>query len=949
MPANRDTPAMRQYDAFKRKYPDCLLFFRMGDFYELFDGDAVTVHKALGLTLTQRSEGIPMAGVPYHSSEAYLKRLIAQGYRVAVCDQVQDPREAKGIIERAVTRVLTPGTLVDEALLEESAPNTLAAVCFLESGDDPKARVGAAFVELSTGRFVVLDCAAGLLADELARRQASELIFADPTGHGRDGVSGSVPARVKRIIEALNIPGTPRPSWHFRAHEALESLLGHYGVASLAGFGLSDDDPAVPAAGAVLRYLHETQAMDTAGKPTSEGVSSGTPGAFVARPRSLAHLSPPRREDPRGAMMIDAVSLRALEIERTMRGWATASASAGKHDGSLLGLFLSAGPDRAPRTAMGKRLLREWLCRPLAERGAIEARHAGVEALANDVMLSRAIGDALRHVQDVARIASRVVLGRATPRDVVALGKSLSRAGELSAALEGSAALAPVRSVLVEVAPALVELAGEIARVCVDDPPANLREGGLVRAGVDAALDEARGLEAGAGQWLAEYQARLIERHDLPSLKVGFNKIFGFYIELPSAQSKRAPAEFSRKQTLKNAERYITPELKEHEDKVLHAQERALAREQAIFLSLCARASALQHSIARYGDAAAELDVLLCFASRAVTHGWTRPQMRDEPVLDLRSARHPVLEEVLGDRFVPNDAALGGESAALALITGPNMAGKSTYIRTVALAVLLAHAGSFVPAEAATIGVTDRVFTRIGADDALHAGQSTFMVEMVETANILHHAGPRSLVVLDEIGRGTSTLDGLSLAWAIAEHLAGEGGPRPRTLFATHYHELTELAERLSGRVANLHVSVREWEGEVIFLHRILPGRASRSYGIHVAKLAGLPRSVVLRADQLLESLSVSHGGAPVQPPPAGEPPLRLAGTSDADDVPSPATNGITKAPRARRGPQLALFGDAPDHPALVELKKIDLERLSPLQAFDALRRLSEMTRDRLP
>lgn len=962
MPANRDTPAMRQYDSFKRKYPDCLLFFRMGDFYELFDADAVTVHKALGLTLTQRSEGIPMAGVPFHSSENYFKRLITQGYRVAVCDQIQDPREAKGVIERAVTRVLTPGTLVDDALLDEAAPNTLAAAFFPETGDDPASRVGVAVVELSTGRFVVLDCAAGGLADELARRQASELIYAEPT-HVRNGAltSHDPPARVKRVVEALNIPGTPRPSWHFRRDEALEALKQHYGVSSLGGFGLDEQDPAVVAAGAILRYLHETQALDTAGKPTSEGVSSGTPSAFVARPRSLAHLGTPRREDPSGTLMIDAVSLRALEVERTLRGWTASGGQGGGQagtrafDGSLVGLFLSSG-ERAPRTPMGKRLLRDWLCRPPAERGVIEERHAAVEALVNDAMLATALADALKGVQDVPRIAARVGLGRATPRDLVALGKSLGRVRTLASVIEGAASLKRLHAALVSVEASLAPLAARIAEICIDEPPAHLREGGLVRPGVDRELDEARTLQSGAGEWLAQYQASLIAEHDLPSLKVGYNKIFGFYIELPSAQSKRAPAVFSRKQTLKNAERYITPELKEYEDKVQHAEERALGREQALFLELCSRAAARQAESAQFAEAAAELDVLACFAARAVLRGWTRPVMRDEPVLMLRQARHPVLEELLADRFVPNDCALGmagaaeaagaaGEAsmnphaAALALITGPNMAGKSTYIRMVALVTLLAHAGSFVPAAEAKIGVTDRIFTRIGADDALHAGQSTFMVEMVETAAILNHASRRSLVILDEIGRGTSTLDGLSLAWAVAEYLAGDGGdqPRPRTLFATHYHEVTDLADRMPERVVNLQVSVREWEGQVIFLHRILPGRASRSYGIHVARLAGLPRGVVERADVLLESLSVSHGGAAVTPVPAAgaareghddPPPLRLAGS----------------APRRQRGPQLALFGESSDHPAMIELKKLDINRLSPMQAFDALRRLLDMT-----
>ncbi|MBL8746366.1 MAG: DNA mismatch repair protein MutS [Phycisphaerae bacterium] len=956
MAGNRDTPAMRQYATFKRRHPDCVLFFRMGDFYELFDDDAVTAHKALGITLTQRSEGIPMAGVPFHSAEGYFRRMIAQGFRVAVCDQVQDPREAKGVIERAVTRVLTPGTLVDEALLDESAANTLAAVCFLDAGDEPGGRVGVAVVELSTGAFTVLDCRAEQLVDELSRRSVNELLYSEPSPGAH--ANGSSPPRVARVLNALGLAGTPRASWEFRRDEALEALLKHYGVTSLAGFGISHDDPAIGAAGAVIRYLSEVQALETAGKPTSEGVSSGTPGAFVVRPKSLAHLMPPKREDPAGFLMVDAVSLRALEVERTIRpntsgaassagGASNVSGGSRSGDGSLLGLFLSPSRgSRPPLTAMGKRLLRDWLCRPLAERTLIEARHAAVGALASDPLLAGAADEALKGVQDVPRIAARVGLGRATPRDLVALGRSLGRVTIAAGAIEGSAALRAHHEALTAVAAALAPIAKEIVETCVEDAPARLTDGGLIRDGIDAALDESRALQTSSGQWLAEYQARLVREHDLPSLKVGYNKIFGFYIELPAGQARKAPAVFSRKQTLKNAERYITPELKDYEERVIHAEERGLRREQEIFLSLCAKVSAQVGAVNRFAQTVAELDVLGCFASRAVFRGWTRPEMTDEPSLVLKQARHPVLEEVLGDRFVPNDCELAsggarlrlaGETSSatpLALLTGPNMAGKSTYIRMVALNVLLAHAGSFVPAEAASVGLADRIFTRIGADDALHAGQSTFMVEMVETANILHHATAKSLVILDEIGRGTSTLDGLSLAWAIAEHLAGGArvGERgagsqarasrpaaPRTLFATHYHELTDLADRFPSRVRNLQVAVREWGDQVIFLHRILPGRASRSYGIHVAKLAGLPASVVERAGALLETLSVSHAGAEVA---AGKRPAA--------------------APVTEREAQPSLFSGAADHPAITELKKIELERMSPMQAFDALRSLKK-------
>ncbi len=926
MSGNRDTPAMRQYDAFKQRYPDCVLFFRMGDFYEMFDQDALTVSRALGLTLTERSPGIKMAGVPYHSVETYLHRMIAQGFRVAVCDQVQDPREAKGIVERAVTRVVTPGTLVDDAMLDDGASNNLAAVCFLDAGDTPEGRVGGAVVELSTGAFSLFDCPAGALVDELARRSVSEVLFAEPTGREE---SPTTPPRVERVLRALGVPGAPRPSWHFRAAEALEAIYEHYEVATLAGFGLTEHDPAIPAAGAVLRYLRETQSIDESHKPTSAGFSSGASIALQLRPRSLTHIAPPKRDNPSDYLQIDAASLRSLEIERTIRAAAPASSSASggrtTTDGSLIGVFAS--PGRACRTSMGKRLLREWLCRPLADRSAIEARHACVATLVDAPPMREALVEALSGVQDVSRIIARVGLWRATPRDLVALGRSLARVDVIAATLESAHAFQHCHAELLAVREALAPVAAEIARVCVDDAPAHLREGGLVRPGVDPALDEARHLQHESGQWLAEYQKTLVERYELPSLKVGYNKVFGYFIELPAAQARRAPDQFTRKQTLKNAERYITPELKEYEEKVLSAGERALAREVEIFASLCAAAAAQAQATARFAGVVATLDVLACFAQIAAHKRWVRPTLSEEPILDIRQGRHPVLDDLLGSDFVPNDVTLGDPAAEsparLALITGPNMAGKSTFIRQVALLTILAHAGSFIPAESALIGMTDRVFTRIGADDALHAGQSTFMVEMVETSSILHHATDRSLVILDEIGRGTSTLDGLALAWAIAERLSGAEESRaparvrtatPRTLFATHYHEMTDLADRLPDRVMNLQVAVREWGDQIIFLHRILPGRASRSYGIHVAKLAGLPPDVVRRAGALLESLSVSHG----------------------------ATRSPTASPAASGNAQLSLFTEYLQHPAMVELKEMNLDHLTPLQAFDTLRSIQQ-------
>jgi DNA mismatch repair protein MutS len=931
---------MRQYARFKARHPDCVLFFRMGDFYELFHDDAVLVHRVLGLTLTQRTEGIPMAGVPYHALEGYLRRMIEQGYRVAVCDQIQDPAEAKGVVDRAVTRVLTPGTLVDEALLEEGAANQIAAIRFTEAGESSAASLAVA--ELSTGRFILTDIPSDQVADELARFNPSELLHVE-TADGRP------PPRVQRICQAIGCALTARPSWTFRLQDARDLLLAQYGVTTLAGFGLEEDDPAIGPAGALLRYLQETQAPDD-----REGAISGG--------GRLAHLRPPRRQPTDQFLIIDATSLQSLEIERTMR--------TGQSDGSLMSVI------QRCVSPMGKRLLRQWLCFPLRDLSAIAARQRAVAALTDDRAFASALVRHVGGVQDVARIASRISMHRASPRDLVALGRSVAHLSDVAGLIDTRPAFRIQHQRLTELGESVSPLTETIVARCVESPPAHLREGGLFRDGIDGELDEARLLQRDANTWLAAYQKRLTEETAIPSLKVGYNKVFGYYIEITHTHAAKVPETFSRKQTLKNAERYITPELKEFEEKVTTAQARAIEREKVLFDRLCHQAAQHLGALTEYADIIAELDVLACFADIAARYGYVKPTIVDEPIIDIRGGRHPVLDRMLGRQFVPNDCVLGrsdgaterrsdeaesraGRSSApgaaehdhaaadashegaearrheakgaeenagldapsglqgsrppsLALITGPNMAGKSTAIRQVALIVLLAHTGCFVPAEKATIGLTDRIFTRIGASDELHAGQSTFMVEMTETANILHHATDRSLVILDEIGRGTSTLDGLALAWAIAESIADIGC---RALFATHYHELTSLADRLEN-VTNLHVSVREWGEEIIFLYRILPGRTDRSYGIHVAKIAGLPRATIDRASQVLETLAVH---------------------TDSPEVPEPSERAAPPP-----GAQLSLFTEYLPHPAVDALREIDLEKMTPIEAFDALRKLRE-------
>jgi len=890
------TPAMRQFHHFKKQHPGCVLFFRMGDFYEMFYEDAELAHRVLGVTLTQRTKGIPMAGVPYHAVEGYLRRMIQAGHRVAVCDQVQDPAEAKasggGVVERDVTRVITPGTLTDESLLHDGQQNPLAAAVFL--GDDA---VALAWCELSTGALHVARLSANEAREELARIAPSELLYVETA-------TGEAPPRVEALKAGLAAVPSGRPAWQFRLAEAGQVLAKQYGVRTLAGFGFDEDDPALAAAGGLVHYLLETQRTTGGGR--------------------LAHLRPPRRFERSAHMVIDPTSLRSLEVEATMRS--------GQADGSLLSV-LGSGAGRCV-TAMGKRLMRTWLCYPLCDRAAIEARQRVVRAIVDDTRFLDELRDALGGVQDVERIAARLAVGRATPRDLVGLGRSAAQVAALERVLADRPSLGATHQRIAALQQALTRLGGTLASACVDEPPAHLRNGGLIRDGHDAQLDEARELQRDSHSWLARYQKQLIDSTGLPTLKVGFNKVFGYYIEVTAANKDKAPDAWTRKQTLKNAERFITPELKEFEGKVLSAESRAVAREQKLFEELCAAACGQMEALHAFAEAVAELDVLAGFAGRAARHGYVQPTIVDEPVLRIDAGRHPVLDALLGDRFVPNDVALGstdqgpgtrGETesigadtdsppspgrrseASLALITGPNMAGKSTYIRQAALITLLAHTGSFVPADRAVVGVTDRIFTRIGASDELHTGQSTFMVEMTETANLCHHATPGSLIILDEIGRGTSTLDGLSLAWAIAEHIAGTGA---RCLFATHYHELTGLADRLPG-VTNLNVSVREWNDEIVFLHRIVPGATDRSYGIHVAKIAGLPPAVVARANALLGELAVSHESVqPQAPAPAAAPP--------------PA--------------QLPLFTEYMQHPALDRIRETDLNALSPLEAFDLLR-----------
>ncbi|MBV8781265.1 MAG: DNA mismatch repair protein MutS [Phycisphaerae bacterium] len=869
-PANALSPAMRQYQEFKRKHPGYILFFRMGDFYEMFWDDARTAARVLGVALTSRSRGgidaddaIPMAGVPFHAVEGYLRRMIAAGYKVAICEQTEDAAQAKGLVKRDIVRLMTPGTLTDDPLLDGRAENNLAAVAFYLTRRDGY-RAALAWVDLSTGSCKAMSGSEGQVLDELARLHPAELLVPElPSGQVHE-IAGKISSSIASSI-------TARAGWQFTQQHAQEELQQQWNVRSAAGFGFEDDDPAMLAVGALLSYLQETQKT------------------------GLSHVRPPRRHVIDDHLAIDPSTYRSLEIDRTVR--------TGKVEGSLL------DATEETKTPMGGRLFRQWLRYPLREREHIEARQNAIAALIESPDALRKTIESLDDICDIERIVGRLAVGRAAPRDLAALGRCLSALPKLLDQLDAmpnAVAIAPELSGLRDFCH---RQAAYLAWAVMPDPAAHLREGGVIASGFDAELDRLRSIGTSSQQWLADFQSRLCGESSIPTLKVGYNKVFGYYIEVTDSHRAKIPATWSRKQTVKNAERYITEELKQFESEALGARDRSIALEQTLFENI---RQALLPALAEFQELAyaiARTDVLTSLAAIAIDRRWCRPTIVEDRVLKIIDGRHPVLERQLGDSFISNDTTFD-ESDNLQLITGPNMAGKSTYIRQVALITILAQIGSYVPAKSATIGLVDRLFARIGASDELHTGQSTFMVEMTETANILNNATDRSLVVLDEIGRGTSTLDGLSLAWAIAEHIASD--VNCRTLFATHYHELTDLSQRFPG-VKNFNVSVREWDDQVIFLHRIVEGGTDRSYGIHVARLAGVPKPVLDRARQLLGELAVQRVG-------------RLK---------------VSKARKGDDANQLPLFTD-PSVEFMLALKELDLNALTPVAAFDLLRQWKE-------
>lgn len=861
------TPLMRQYLRVKQDHPDAFLFFRLGDFYEMFFEDAVRGAAILGLTLTSRNkqdpEPIPMCGLPWHQRDGYVVRLLRQGHKVAICDQLEDPADAKGIVQRGVTEVLTPGSVIGDHFLEPAANNFLAAVW-------PGAkRVGVCLADASTGEVKLAEPAWDEASAWLARLRVAEWVVPAP-----GDLDSGLAARLETLTRGLGGAKSPVPAARFGDVERLRARWGDERIDLWSAL-----PAALTAAVAAVDYLDRVQG-----------------GAAL-------QLTRVERWNEDEALRYDESTARHLELFTPQPG-GEAAHTLWHH------LNLAA-------TSLGARRLRAWIERPLVSAAALSARHDAVAAWVDVGSPRASFREALRAFPDLDRLAARLACAKATPRDLGALRDGLARLPEVVRHLDalGDREAAADRAALA-LDPVLEE---RLRRALVDEPPPLSKEGGVIRPGYDAGRDELADLAHSGKRWIAELESSERTRTGIGSLKVGYNRVFGYYLEVTHAHKDKVPGDYERRQTLTNAERFVTPALKQKEGEVLSAQDRLQAREHELFVELREFAAAFVPALQRAADALARRDAEAALAEAAARYGWTRPRIDDSDRLTIAGGRHPVVERLLArGAFVPNDVRLDGARRQVLLLTGPNMGGKSTYLRQVALIVLLAQAGSFVPAESAEIGLVDRLFTRVGASDRLGAGQSTFMVEMSETADILRSATSRSLVLLDEIGRGTATYDGLALAWAVTEHLHAAAGPRPRTIFATHYHELTQLAASLP-RLANVHVTVKEWQDQVLFLHTIADGAADRSYGIHVAKLAGLPDAVIARAEEVLHELESERTAEHLATPPSAK---RNVG-----------------APRAPEGQQdqLGLFGAPPEHPLAQALRETEPEKLTPLEALNRI------------
>jgi len=845
------TPIRRQYLKIKQKYPQAIVFFRLGDFYETFDEDAKLASRELEIVLTSRSMGkghkVPMAGIPYHALDNYLARLISRGYKVAICEQVTRPGETKGLVQREVVRLVTPGTVVEPSLLDSKSNNYLLSLVWSEED------IGLAYVDITTSEFATTQLPRHRLVPELERLKPSEIIAAESAELPALGLAASV---------------TRLEDYRFELEVARQTILDHFGVATLDGYGCSHLPLAVRAAGAIVHYIQETQ----------KGV--------------LGQLNRLTTYFTDSFMALDVQTQRNLELFQGSRS--------GALDGSLLSII------DLTRTAMGGRLLRRWLGQPLLDITELNKRQDAIEWFAANTLARRQIVSCLSDVADIERLINRVKSGIALPRELIALSRSLEAVPKIGEVLE------PIGWLKKELKPCpeVVEL---VAKAIVEQPGA-LDEGGVIRKGFSEELDELRQSSKNAKQYLADLERKEREKTGIKSLKVGFNKVFGYYIEVSKPNLSQVPPEYIRKQTLVGGERFFTPELKEYESLILNAQDRIAELEAQLFRQVCGQVGASYERISASGLALADIDAFSSLAEVAVRYGYVRPKLTTDNTIDISGGRHAVVERTLDENsFVPNDTFLSNDDAQLIVLTGPNMSGKSTYLRQAALIVLLAQVGSFVPAASATIGLVDRIFTRIGAREDLPAGQSTFMVEMVETANILNNATPRSLIILDEIGRGTSTYDGLSIARAVAEYIHSYPRLGAKTLFATHYHELVELANFLP-RVKNFNVAVAEDKGEVTFLYKIVPGGVDRSYGIHVAKLAGLPKSVVHRASEVLAELEDGSRQASV------------------------------KRRKKAVPQQLPLLG--PKSPLFGELEKLDINSLTPLEALNKLYELQKKAKE---
>ncbi len=860
-PADAATPLMQQYREIKAGHQDAILFFRMGDFYEMFYEDAEIASRALGLTLTSRNSGgaaeVPLAGVPVKAASEYLRRLVQGGFRVAICEQIEDPKNAKGVVKRAVVETITPGAAFADDLLDSALGNFLCAVQIADGA------AGLAAADISTGELHMATASVDD-ADAFVSRFAPRELIVRKTG----GAAETHPRAQNALV-------TEREAWEFDSAMAREDLQRQFGVASLDGFGISGDDHlAVGAAGALLRYMRELQ------------------------PGGLPHLKPPHVERPGVTMPLDEMTRRNLELVESLRGGQDQS-------GTLCSVL-----DRT-LTPMGSRLLREWLLAPLVVRAAIENRLDAVTAFATGPIERARLREHLDTVRDVERLAAKAAAARATPRELRALGDSLATLPDIVAVLAplvagGRAARDGIVGRIVAGWDSCEDVSGEIRRVLVQRPPVSVGDDPTIASGVDAELDELCALRDGGKDGIARIQAEERARTGISSLKVGFNRVFGYYIEVTNSNAHLVPPDYQRRQTLTGAERFVTPALKEFEERVLSANERIEAREREIFERLRDGTAAEVRRLQKVARAVAELDVFSALAEVAERESYVRPTISDDYALAIEAGRHPVVERMMArEKFIPNDVSLD-EHARVIIMTGPNMAGKSTILRQVGLIVLLAQIGSYVPARSASIGVVDRLFTRVGASDNLVRGQSTFMVEMAETSAILHSASARSLVLLDEIGRGTSTYDGVSIAWAVTEHLHDR--LQCKTIFATHYHELTQLDEQMPA-VRNYNVAVRETADRVLFLHRLEPGGADRSYGIEVGRLAGLPAIVLDRAREVLKSLESGHI----------------------------VSSGRRRA--AQPAPQLPLFAEE-THPVIEQLRGTDPNNLTPLQALDLVARL---------